>query len=376
MNISQIQIFSSDEEVDFQGISNPDLILVFGEINLMSEFDFSTKVMKRYPDTEIIGCSTSGEITKKGVSDRTIVFTAIQFSQTKARVEEVPIHKMEESFSAGALLGQKLFSEDLSSVLIYSKGVDVNGSAILDGLRDSLGQGITITGGLAGDNGNFQDTKVLSRNGLQSDAICAVGLYGSGIKVDAGVYGGWSAFGPLRKVTRSAGNILYELDGQPALDLYKTYLGEYSRDLPSSGLLFPFEMLSDEAQSIGLIRTILGIDPEKGSLILAGNIEEKGYLRLMHASTDHLIDGAEKAVIQIKPMDTEKNALAILVSCVGRKLVMGDQIDDEVLVVAEKLGKNCSITGFYSYGEIAPLSNELNCKLHNQTMTITRLYEV
>ena len=342
----------------------------------MSEFDFSTKVMKRYPDTEIIGCSTSGEITKKGVSDRTIVFTAIQFSQTKARVEEVPIHKMEESFSAGALLGQKLFSEDLSSVLIYSKGVDVNGSAILDGLRDSLGQGITITGGLAGDNGNFQDTKVLSRNGLQSDAICAVGLYGSGIKVDAGVYGGWSAFGPLRKVTRSAGNILYELDGQPALDLYKTYLGEYSRDLPSSGLLFPFEMLSDEAQSIGLIRTILGIDPEKGSLILAGNIEEKGYLRLMHASTDHLIDGAEKAVIQIKPMDTEKNALAILVSCVGRKLVMGDQIDDEVLVVAEKLGKNCSITGFYSYGEIAPLSNELNCKLHNQTMTITRLYEV
>ena len=376
MNISQIQIFSSDEEVDFQGISNPDLILVFGEINLMSEFDFSTKVMKRYPDTEIIGCSTSGEITKKGVSDRTIVFTAIQFSQTKARVEEVPIHKMEESFSAGALLGQKLFSEDLSSVLIYSKGVDVNGSAILDGLRDSLGQGITITGGLAGDNGNFRDTKVLSRNGLQSDAICAVGLYGSGIKVDAGVYGGWSAFGPLRKVTRSAGNILYELDGQPALDLYKTYLGEYSRDLPSSGLLFPFEMLSDEAQSIGLIRTILGIDPEKGSLILAGNIEEKGYLRLMHASTDHLIDGAEKAVIQIKPMDTEKNALAILVSCVGRKLVMGDQIDDEVLVVAEKLGKNCSITGFYSYGEIAPLSNELNCKLHNQTMTITRLYEV
>ncbi|MCB1141355.1 MAG: FIST C-terminal domain-containing protein [Leptospiraceae bacterium] len=376
MNISQIQIFSSDEEVDFQGISNPDLILVFGEINLMSEFDFSTKVMKRYPDTEIIGCSTSGEITKKGVSDRTIVFTAIQFSQTKARVEEVPIHKMEESFSAGALLGQKLFSEDLSSVLIYSKGVDVNGSAILDGLRDSLGQGITITGGLAGDNGNFQDTKVLSRNGLQSDAICAVGLYGSGIKVDAGVYGGWSAFGPLRKVTRSAGNILYELDGQPALDLYKTYLGEYSRDLPSSGLLFPFEMLSDEAQSIGLIRTILGIDPEKGSLILAGNIEEKGYLRLMHASTDHLIDGAEKAVIQIKPMDTEKNALAILVSCVGRKLVMGDQIDDEVLVVAEKLGKNCSITGFYSYGEIAPLTNELNCKLHNQTMTITRLYEV
>jgi hypothetical protein len=178
-------------------------------------------------------------------------------------------------------------------------------------------------------------------------------------------------------VTRCEGNVLFELDGEPALAVYKRYLGDYAKDLPASGLLFPFEMLQSEGQPTGLIRTILGIDEAFGSLTLAGAIDASGYLRLMHASTDKLVDGAESAATQAsgKAGDEQNASLALLVSCVGRKLVMGGRVDEEVEAVAEVIGKQAVITGFYSYGEISSQLPGVGCALHNQTMTITRISE-
>jgi len=204
----------------------------------------------------------------------------------------------------------------------------------------------------------------------------AVGLSSAGLNFAHGSFGGWEAFGPARKVTRCAGNILYELDGEPALDIYRRYLGEHAKDLPASGLLFPFSMLGEDHGALGLIRTILGIDVENGSLILAGEIIPDGYLRLMHASTDKLVNGAEAAAEAAAAMlRAPGECLAILVSCVGRKLVMGERVDEEVEAVGDVLGRNALLTGFYSYGEISPFAPGASCKLHNQTMTITCLSE-
>ena len=191
-----------------------------------------------------------------------------------------------------------------------------------------------------------------------------------------GSYGGWLPFGPMRRVTRCQDNILFELDGKPALNVYKKYLGEYAKDLPASGLLFPFEMLDKNHSSIGLIRTILGIDELHGGLILAGDIVADGYLRLMHASNDDLISGATTAAHHVmKMMKNNQHGLAILVSCIGRKLIMGDNIDEEVEAVAKIFPVGTIISGFYSYGEISPCNNTMECKLYNQTMTITFLTE-
>ena len=180
----------------------------------------------------------------------------------------------------------------------------------------------------------------------------------------------------MRKVTRCAGNVLYELDGQPALDIYKRYLGDYAKDLPASGLLFPFEMLGEDRSALGLIRTILGVDEAAGSLILAGNIVDCGYLRLMHASTDSLVDGAVAAAEEaFRPGTDAGESLVLLVSCVGRKLVMGTRVDEEVEAVAAVFGPQACIAGFYSNGEISPMRDLLTCHLHNQTMTITHIAE-
>jgi hypothetical protein len=206
--------------------------------------------------------------------------------------------------------------------------------------------------------------------------VVAVGLYGEALGLGYGSFGGWEPFGPTRKITRAEGNILYELDGEPALNIYKRYLGEYAKDLPASGLLFPFEMLDKDHDAVGLIRTILAVNEAEGSLVLAGALVEDGYLRLMHASNDALVNGAENAAsAALDALGGDKASLALLVSCVGRKLVMGDQIDDEIDTVAELLGDQAVLAGFYSYGEISPLRGSTDCKLHNQTMTVTVLTE-
>lgn len=354
-----------------------ELVLVFGPVSTFDRPDFVEKLRSAYPDQALVGCTTAGEINGEGVHDGACVITHVKFEKARFRVATSEATEMERSETAGSEIGTELKSTDLKGVLVFGKGVAVNGSAVIAGLNASLGADVPISGGLAGDNGAFTRTLTLTPDGVFADKVVAVGFYGSDVSLGHGSFGGWQAFGPSRKVTRSDGNILYELDGLPALNLYKEYLGEYAKDLPGSGLLFPFEMVKEDQTSAGIIRTILGIDEEKGSLILAGDIDPKGFLRLMHASTDGLIDGAETAAKRVTESlgGRPSGGLAVLVSCIGRKLVMGDAAEEEVEAVARELGKSTILTGFYSNGEIAPFTSTTDCKLHNQTMTVTFIGE-
>jgi hypothetical protein len=256
------------------------------------------------------------------------------------------------------------------------QGVDINGSAMIAGMAEVLGAGILITGGLAGDAAAFKETFVLDDTGVHTGLVTCVGLYGQSLQVAHGTFGGWEPFGPARKVTRCFNNVLYELDGEPALQVYQRYLGSHAKDLPASGLLFPLAMLGRDHSEVGLIRTILAVDEAQGSLTLAGDIDPDGYLRLMHASTDALVDGAEAAALAAHTgAQPGAQGLALLVSCVGRKLVMGGRVEEEIEAVGDVFGRSAVLAGFYSYGEISPFSGEAACKLHNQTMTITYLTE-
>lgn len=352
------------------------LLLVFGSIDHFTSPQLQQALQQLAPGVLRLGCSTAGEITPAGVDDGSCTLTAIEFDQVGLRQGSTVLRGMDDSFAAGERLGQQLATRDLKAVLVFGPGVQINGSALVDGISSSIGHDIPITGGLAGDGGSFRETFTLGQEGIASNKVVAVGLCGDSLRFGHGSFGGWEPFGPARKVTRSTGNILYELDGEPALDIYKRYLGDHARSLPASGLLFPFAMLGEEHNAVGLIRTILGIDAEQGSLILAGEIDPDGYLRLMHASTDKLVNGAEAAAEAASGMfQSPGESLAILVSCVGRKLVMGDRVDEEVEAVGEVFKHKAILTGFYSYGEISPFTPGASCKLHNQTMTITCLGE-
>ncbi len=358
---------------DLAGLS-PQLVIVFGSVDALK--NGSAAITGAFPQSHCMGCSTAGEISQSGVGDGGLVVTAVHFDKTEVVASSTELLGMEDSRDAGKRLAQGLPLAGLRAVLILGQGVQINGSAVLAGMVDVLGGQVLITGGLAGDGGAFAQTYVLDQHGLSSRRLTCVGLYGEGLVVSHGSFGGWSPFGPARKVTRCANNVLFELDGEPALEVYKRYLGEHAAGLPASGLLFPFAMLGKDHDEIGLIRTILGVDEAAGSLTLAGDIDPEGYLKLMHSNTDALVDGAEAAAQAAHESLTNRGeSLALLVSCVGRKLVMGGRVEEEVEAVGEVFGKSSTLAGFYSYGEISPFSRAIDCKLHNQTMTITYLGE-
>jgi hypothetical protein len=235
---------------------------------------------------------------------------------------------------------------------------------------------VTVTGGLAADGPRFVETAVVWDGVAQPATIAAVGLYGNRLRVGYGSLGGWDTFGPDRLITRSAGNVLYELDGTSALELYKRYLGSHAADLPASGLLFPLSLSAGSGEE-RVVRTLLAINEAEGSITFAGDVPEGAYARLMKANFDRLIDGASSAAAtSLAVLDADAAELALLVSCVGRKLVLQQRIEEEVEAVRDVLGARPTLAGFYSYGELSPLAAGGSCALHNQTMTITTLAEV
>ncbi len=380
MRTVQIQLARADElllRLPQVIAINPQLVLVFGAVNFFTDGLLAAQLREALPDAIIAGCSTAGEIAGDRVYDNHCIITAVQFEDTPLAAVTTPLASMADSFAAGARLSQALRQEELSGVLLLGTGVAINGSALVSGLQSSLSPGVNISGGLAADGGAFKQTWTLGPAGSTDNHQVAIGFYGDRIKLSYGTFAGWEAFGPARKVTRCDGNVLYELDGKSALEVYKRYLGDYARDLPGSGLLFPFEMLDRGHEKRGIFRTILAVDEAQGSLTLAGDIDPDGYLKLMHSSTDKLISGAETAAKTARQSHNQQpaNSLAILVSCIGRKLVMGDRIDEEVEAVIEVLGQQVTIAGYYSNGEIANNRFQGDCRLHNQTMTITWISE-
>ena len=269
-------------------------------------------------------------------------------------------------------LADKFDEEGLKHLFILSDGLNLNGSEMVKGFNKATQ--ITKTGGLAGDGANFEETYVMANDVAKERVIVALGFYGEKLHIGSGCYGGWSEFGTLRSITKSKANVLYELDGEPALDLYKRYLGEYAADLPNSGLRFPLS-IKEKEDDPEVIRTLLGIDEASKSITFAGDVPEGFSARLMKPNIDLLIEGAGQAA-HIANMKNAKPALGLVVSCVGRKIVMSELVDEELESVGEELGSDVQLTGFYSYGEIAPFEDDIqNCELHNQTMTITVIYE-
>jgi hypothetical protein len=330
---------------------------------------------RAYPSAHLMGCSTAGEICGTEVRDDTLVATAVHLEHSVVKGAQTRLQDADESAAAGERLAAALPPEGLVHVFVLAEGVDINGSALVEGLRRGLPAHVTATGGLAGDGDRFQETFAFWDEAPARGVVAALGLYGPRLRVGFGSLGGWDPFGPERLVTRARGNVLYELDGRSALDLYKVYLGEHAQDLPASALLFPLSVRGENTDP-PVVRTVLAVDDEQGSLTFAGDVPMGTHARFMKANFDRLVDGAARAARHsYQPVGEGSPDLALLISCVGRKLVLKQRIEEEVEAVRDVLGPRTVLAGFYSYGEIGPFTPDARCELHNQTMTITTLTE-
>lgn len=351
-------------------VAQADGVLVFGDGPYFQSPACYEALRTLFPAAHIFGCSSAGNVLGTEISDGDVVATAFRLERSSVKMVSVDLKDGKDAECVGKQIMSALQGESLKHVLVLSDGLQANGSELARGLNQAE---VHVTGGLAGDGTRFGETWVMADAPACKGRVAAIGFYGD-VSVRSGCFAGWEDFGAERVVTRSTGNVVYEIDNQPALDLYKKYLGELAAELPASGLRFPISIQQDKS-SRPLIRTLLAVDENSRSLTFAGDVPQ-GYLcKLMRTNLDGLIESAGMAAQAAHSGGGETNGLCMVVSCVGRRLVMGQLTEEELEIVQDTLGENTAITGFYSYGELAPFSDVMLCQLHNQTMTLTSIYE-
>jgi hypothetical protein len=361
-------------------LAEPSLVLYFGARQALACGARYDELRAMFPSAHILGCSTGGQINNNDVNDQEVVAAAINFDATRLRLCHRDIGDPLQSQDCGEAIGRALDGDDLAGIFVLSDGLNVNGSELVAGITGAIGPDIPLTGGLAGDGSEFKETLVGGDCAPQARKVVAIGFYGSAIRIGHGSAGGWDVFGPRRQVTKSTGNVLFELDGEPALDLYERYLGEEdSRGLPGSALLFPIQVHDAAHPDSAVVRTVLAVDRDARSMTFAGDVPQGWTAQLMRGNFDRLAAGAADAARQARAGLNANKAdeqFSILVSCIGRRLLMGQRTTDEIEAVGAELGADTMRIGFYSYGEISPHAKSGMCELHNQTMTVTSFAEV
>ncbi|MDB2562486.1 FIST C-terminal domain-containing protein [Sulfurimonas sp.] len=353
--------------------SDVTLVMAFGDTDTFEDSKHYEYLKNLYPNADIVGSSSSGNVLGAQISERSIVATAISFNSSNTKINVVDFSANDDLEKVSRDLVASLSDENLKSIFIISDGLNMNGSILAQGVNLEK-ENILITGGLAGDGARFEKTLVMANDAPKQKRLVAIGFYGDSVHVSSGCFGGWERFGIERVITKSSANVVYEIDNEPALSLYKKYLGEEADKLPGSGLRFPLDVTYPNSDK-STVRTLLAVSEKDQSLTFAGDIPKDSTVHLMKTDIDGLIDGSGHAAERINQKNTD-NALGLIVSCVGRRLVMDELVDEELEIIEDVIGKNVHLTGFYSYGELAPFSNEiLNCQLHNQTMTLTVIYE-
>ncbi|HEY8217712.1 MAG TPA: FIST N-terminal domain-containing protein [Acidimicrobiia bacterium] len=352
------------------------LVVAFGDKDIAGEPEPLADLGSAFPHSHVIGCSTAGQILGPTLSDSTLVVAVARFASTHVSSAWARVTEAGESCAAGEAVARTLAGPGLRAVFVLSDGLLVNGSALVRGLSSGLPADVVITGGLAGDGDRFGSTWVIADGEPRTGAVAGIGLAGDALRIGTGSFGGWDIFGPERLITRAAGNVLSELDGRPALELYKEYLGDLADGLPATALLFPLAIRASHRERRRTVRTVLAVDDDAQSMTFAGDVPEGWLAQLMRANKDRLVDGAMEAALRCAGGGGAARGpvLALAISCVGRRIVLGERTEEEIEATLEVLPPTTELVGFYSYGEIAPHGEGVS-DLHNQTMTLTTIAE-
>jgi hypothetical protein len=350
------------------------LVLVFGSRTLLSSVGFYDEIRNCYPKAQILMNSTSGEIIDTQVNDDTISLTAIRFGNTQFKTTSVTYHDFKCAESAGNQISKTLQAINLTNILVFADGQHVNGQRLVQGIGENLSTSVVISGGLAGDGNKFQKT-LLGLNEQPSEGkIIAVGFYGSRLTVTTGSMDGWEEFGNEIIITKSIHNTILELNHEPALKFYHQNINTNIASKDGGNLLSPISIKISKEDSSS-IRTIKSINEDENSITFDGIVPQGSMIKMMKANFESLINAATSAA-KNSTQNISNPELAIVISNIGRKIILSKRIEEEVEVIREVLGESTAITGFYSYGDISFVKGTSQPESNNQSMTITTMREI
>lgn len=355
-------------------LNNP-LVLVFANRLMLEDDTVLEDIKTEFPYAHIVYASTAGEIIAIDVFDNSVTVIAIEFEKSTfiVKTDNILNHN-KNTRQLGEALAKQMPTEGLKHLFVLSEGSFVSGTSLIKGLEHDIADNVSITGGLCGDDVRYQKTLASYNEKPKEGEIILIGFYGETLEITFASHGGWLAFGPERIITKSEGSTLYEIDGQPSLDLYEKYLGDKAVEFTLSALMYPLNVIAP-GKTHPVVRAVVTPDIENKSMIFADAVPQDSRVQLIMISPDGIANGAQTASVLAMQDRKTKPQLALVISCIGRKVVMNQRAEEEIELVNEIIGDQAAIAGFYSYGEIAPFHDTRECELHNQTMTLTLISE-
>jgi hypothetical protein len=343
------------------------LVLAFGASELIdAPAPFHDLIDVWGPD-RVVGCSTP--FATSGADTRVaLMVSIIRFDRTRVVTAHADIQRAGGSRRAARRVGNLLSEPSLQCAVMLADGLLADGSQLSVGMRD-VTEGIALSGGLAADDNRFTNTWTLVNGLPRTGWVSAFGLVGEHIEMGFSSMSGWESFSQERVVTRSHGNVLYELNGRPAIEIYQNYLGHSVGGMADSALGFPLALRDLDGRMT--VRSLVGVNARDQGLRFAGDVAQGSTARLMCASSDDLIHNAQLAA---KRADLGPAQIALACSGTGRRRVLGERAEEEWAAVRSAFSPDTAVVGLSTMGELSPGDGET--ELHNQSMSITTIREL
>ncbi len=376
MKIDQFTVSVGEISYSSQSItdlSKASFVLVFASRTMLESSAWIDTIQDRYKNVPVVSCSSSGMIYQSALKEDEVSGIAVQLEKTIVRIESKQLADFSDSKEMGHQLGTDLMEPDLKHVLLFSDGWLVNGSELIDGIYGALSEAVTVGGGFAGDGANFSRTLIGLNQQIERGMVVAIGMYGENLSVGFGKHGGWNEFGEEMEVTEVNGREIVQLDNQSVLSLYREFLGEDADGLPGKALMYPLAVKLPDFPN-PLVRTVMNIDDLEGTIATGQPVPKGAKIQFMRAKFDNIIKGVEQAAEESLKNHISTPEFALVVSCIGRKLLFGKQIEEEIAIVKQALGNTPIVSGFYSNGEICMDERGL-AELHHQYLTVTTFKE-
>jgi len=347
--------------------------LVFGFVSVYLPITKFMDVFKQQ-GLMLYGVSTGGEILFDQQRD-SILTQAGVFVLTDLKPEVFDIHlvKREESttFAFAQRLGKQVAQTiDNPNLILSTSGLDMDGQEMVNGMQSILGSEVKIFGGMAADDEKFKQTFVFTESNITDRGALALAFDRTKVELKGMVTSGWIGLGSEFIVNRSEGNVVYEINQEPALDLYMDYLNVSEEDLPGIGLEYPFLLKKKGSEDV--IRAVMQIDGEKRSLVFAGSVPEGSTISFSTSPGFEIMENTRNRIMDFYQANP-KTDLMLLFSCVARHVALGPLISTEIKLASLKW--KVPLAGFFTFGEFGSNLGQI-CGFYNQTFTLALIRDI